>query len=412
MSVAREGAPGVRRLRLTAVPVWVWVAVLIGLVMRTASIATVPLHQGGNGPPAFNDELSHLQHIRYLGTVWSVPDQRMNIGDPAAFTRGEVEYHQPPLYYMMSATLLRALPVLRTVQVPLLRGLSLLFWVVALWILLRSLPDARMQAPLLFASTLPAVSILPSAYISNDALLAVFVALMYARSADLVRDGWSTGRAVELGLAGALGAWTKLSAVTLWPMLALAAFQVRPGNLGQKLGGAAIPMTAAFIGTLPLWVQRTLTYGEPLSFSFASKGLTFQFRTAFAAAYHSLVAPWLEYWASPLVKLPALVLLTALIVSGAAGIALRQRIRDRVDERTARVLALWVVGAGVATLAWAVYGFRFHQTESRLLLPAAPGLAVLLGWPLWVWTPDRQRLLGWALVLLLSLPYLKWGGIL
>ncbi|MDP8205867.1 MAG: hypothetical protein P9L92_04310 [Candidatus Electryonea clarkiae] len=389
------------------IPSYAFTALLTGIILRLFIVFFAPVHEVPSSIPAFNDETSHRNHVIFRSVVNHTPAQRLSATDAYALERGEVEYSQPPLYYIFAAGILNL-----SRSTILLRIISLTFWLLALFLVTRFAPNERMRAPLLLAGGLLGVGMIPSATINNDSLLALVTAAIYAQTACAVKKETTLITLMNLGMLAALGVWVKISALTLLPMIMLAGYLGTSGTRKRKLIAVLFILAVTFWMTIPLWYSRISVYGSPISVSMSAGDAVFKPRDAIVSAIYSLLCPWMELWASYLVKIPCILFILALVISGITlFLALIRRKKSIFNESGAdirRILIIWSTGAIFGVTAWAFYGINYHQVDTRLLLPAAPALAILLGWPLWSWQKKHADIAGWALVILCAIPYIAW----
>ena len=391
-------------------PPYVIFGILVGLAIRLTVVFTAPAHVTDRFMlfPAFNDEASHLNRVLISEQGYMIPIQRMSVSEEHALDRGEVEYSQPPLYYLAVAPMLKAIRSLAF-----LRFLSLLFWIAALWILASSLPPNGIRIPLLLAGSLLGAGYIPSSTVNNDSLSALVIACSYAFAARVTHKRTMFDPLLAGSLA-AVGAWTKLSLLTLWPMLLFALWQnqSRFRHNRKTIGTFA---AIALAGTFMLWLSRILVYGHPLATEIASDGGVFQLKGGIVAAIYSLVCPWMELWSSWWVKLSGLAFALVLLMSSI--FLLIQVIRKTgpvldvfaTHPGLRAILVTWSVGALFGVLGWLWFGIRYFQLDVRLLLPAAPFLAVMFGWPLYCLERKKRMWLGWIVAILLFLPIIALG---
>lgn len=394
--------------RGTQVPFYAIAAVVLGLLLRFYPIASAPVHGAAGLLPAYNDEASHLNHIALLASTDRPGQQRMAVHDPDALIRGEVEYYQPPLYYMFASQIAglfgtgwRGIIALRVV--------SLLLWVAAVGVVAFHAPSREMRGALLLAGGLLGAGFIPSVTLTNDALFALIVAGLYAMATRAAHGPLGLLGLMNLALLAAAAIWTKLSGLVLLPMVAAAAWMA-----GDRRTGAArtvIVLLVTLWATLPLGLQRIALYGSPLSITdVAAPQGALDIPGMIKAALYSTLMPWMELWASPWVKVALVLFGLALLASLVLGILRRRAILASLTDTSSRGAALlWTIGGVGSLLGWLYYALRYQQAEARLLLPAAPTLAVAFGWPLWAGPGRWRNAVGWALVILFALPFLAWG---
>ncbi len=389
-------------------PTYAITALILGIVLRLIIILYAPVNDYPSNVPAFNDESSHLNHVIFRMWTGHTPAQRMSASEDYSLDRGEVEYSQPPLYYLIQAGLLKL-----TGSVVLLRLYNMVCWFVALWILVRSLPCKRMAGPVVLAASLPGISMVPSATINNDGLLALVVAGIYALCAKILRGKISIIDVFNLSLLAALGAWTKLSALTMMPMVLASVYIGTNGNKSRKLLTSAIVILVFTWFTLPLWLERNTAFSGLLTLGSAAGDFSFVMRDAIVAVIYSIVSPWMSTWPSYFVKIPAIVLFLLLMISvvllAARLIRSKSGVREKVGDKSKLLLIVWSIGGFFGIISWLYYGIKYFQVDARLLIPAAPFLIIILSWPLW--SPERktENLMGWGILPVMLIPYLSWG---
>ncbi|MFC2170424.1 hypothetical protein ACFLQJ_00435 [Calditrichota bacterium] len=386
-------------------PLYAIFALTLGIIIRLIIIFTAPIDDISPSSPYFNDERSHLNHVLFRSTFNRSAPQRFDSKAPYAIERGELEYSQPPLYYMIASGLIRICS-----SVIVLRLFSFIVWLLALWIILRHLPSAKMAGVFLLAGGLLGAGMVPSTTINNDSLLALIVACIYAHISSSTQRGTPVLSVVILGMLTATGIWTKLSALTLIPMVVIAIYYTFEGGFSRKLKYILLYFAILTWMTLPMWSTRITVYGTPFSITASTGFAEFKLREAITSICYSLVSPWMGYWSSYFVKIPAIILVIILFVSGIVflkSLILKREFFTsvlRVEQQ--RLLLIWLTGSFFTVVAYLFYGFRYFQLDARLLIPAAPGLAVMFGFPLWTWSKKSASLVGWLLTILLLIPYI------
>ena len=398
---------GVQRIGL---PSYAVLLLMLGALLRLTLIFAQPFHgTPAQGIPAFNDEASHLNHalVDHQSTLPGV--QRMGVRDHGALERGEVEYSQPPLYYWMVAG---AMKVIGTgpFSLHLVRIASMFLWLGGLHLLYYFAPYRAASIPLLIGGTLLGAGLIPSTTINNDALFAMTIGGLYA-FATLTRNGdFSLLRLINLALLFAVAIWTKLAALTLGPMVLAIAWVAGPRE--KRWARVVLVGAVALWATMPLWLQRTMLFGSPLSIEHAASGTLPPFDPGLLvkSTLYSMVMPWMELWWHPAVKI-GMVGFGFLLLIAPVGILFRWReIVAAIRLRHAStVTLLWMIGGLGALTGWLYYAIRFQQSEARLLLPAAPALAVALGWQFLLYRGNLRKALAIVMLIVILLPYLALG---
>ncbi len=279
-------------------PRWL-VAVLIGYtVLAVIYSVSTPIFE----PP---DEVFHFPLIDHIANTGRLPVQ-----DPAIETLWHQEGSQPPLYYLLSAALVRPINrddlALRLVRNPHARigvglaqdnhvtvlhdwdaeafpwhGTALAVHVVRLFSVLLSLGTviaiyhiARLTVPDQPAIHLTAVLLAAgnpmflfiSASVNNDTLINLLSAVTVALLLLIWRRGFSTRRIVALAVILALASISKLSGLALYPLAGLIVLLVaiRDGLPVRRLVQAGLIVIAAWAVLAGWWYARNVDlYGEP-----------------------------------------------------------------------------------------------------------------------------------------------------
>jgi 4-amino-4-deoxy-L-arabinose transferase-like glycosyltransferase len=175
--------------------------------------------------------------------------------------------HQPPAYYALAALWSKVVEV-PGVQVRrdglMLRSINALIgaatiagvFFLALWGYHRESVALTAAA---IAALLPMHAALSGA-ISNDPLLICLCTWTLAVTALATRTGWTTKRAVAVGLLAGFALLTKTTAVALLPALLLAAFIAKPK---AKYVLTTLGLVLLLAG--PWWVRNQMLYGDPLA---------------------------------------------------------------------------------------------------------------------------------------------------
>lgn len=408
----QQESPLVRAAGRAGVQPYALAAVILGLILRLIVIFNAPVTEGTDSRfPAYNDELAHLNHVMYSAEQGGTPPQTGSIHDEGAVKRGDFEYYQPPLYYDTAAVLYNLAGGFARSVIP-VRLYSLLLWLIALVVISRAAPNPRMRGPLLLAGGLLGATLPSSALINNDAMLALTVAFLYLFSTRAAKAMLSWRDLGLLAWVATAAIYSKLTALLLLPMVILTAiWHTNDVKKALLRAGAVLVAILAFTG--PLWIERTMVYGDPLGISVASRGHTgISVWEMLVAVIHSLASPWPELWHSPWVKGSAGLLVLVSLMSLLLAWRLRARMMVHLERSgVAPALLIWGTGTFFILLGWLWYGFAHGQMETRLLLPGAPGLAILVGWPLWtISNPRSENRIGWGLFLILAMPALAWLG--
>ncbi|HEY0867040.1 MAG TPA: glycosyltransferase family 39 protein [Fimbriimonas sp.] len=246
---------------LIAAHVVLAVLYLVQTPYRTAGVVTInPSHEKDIGAP---DERQHANNIRRLikGQGFAV----FNPKDPNLYENYQA--HQPPLYYLMASAWARGFDVqdveskrdgslLRLLNVLVgAAGVAGVFFL-AKWAYHREWIALTATG---IAALLP-MNVALSSAISNDPLLIALCTWALAFTALAMREGWTTRRAVAVGLLTGLALLTKTTAVALLPTLLLAALLTKP-----KAFQVGTVLLVSLGLALPWWVRNQVLYGDPLA---------------------------------------------------------------------------------------------------------------------------------------------------
>ena len=383
---------------------------LAGLLLRLFLIVVQPLH-GSTNPNrvAYNDEASHWNHALILRDTGRPGVQRSGVRETGSLAQGEVEYSQPPLYYWFSSLVLRVIGS-GPYSITILRLISLLFWFGALHLLFYQTPFEGARLPILIGGTLLGAGWISSSTINNDSLFALTIAGLYFFAVQAGKKDFSLLRLINLGLLFAVAIWTKLAALALGPMVLAIAYVAGPKPKGiarvMLVGGIAL------WATLPLWLQRTVLLGSPLNIGPAESGELppFSLIETLKGTLYSLVMPYMELYWHPAVKIAMLAFAFLLFAAVCLGAIRFREIHQYIRETGASTATLlFMIGALGSVAAWFYYAIRYQQSEARLLLPAAPALAIAFGWQLYMYRGWVKRAFVGLVIVVLSLPLVALG---
>jgi hypothetical protein len=376
--------------------------------------------------PSFEamDEPQHFNFARYLAEGRGLPDQR-NFELAESYGFGQ-EGGQAPLYYLLSALILRGLdqdmgdvPYL-TVSNPLSTcGETELVHSKGLWMrrprremrpyhgavlgvhvlrlfstllggltILGVYQTARAAFPRSSSLALMAAALVSfnprfithSATVTNDSLLAAVTAWGLYLTVEILRRGPSLRRSLALGVVVGLASLTKVGGFLLLPLVGLALVDrawrrgtwVRAGLHGLGIGLLGVLVAGWWYG------QNYLRYGDP--------GLVplITHHTGQRAGWPArLVLPevwkiFYSYWAgTPYCEIGLGYLPVYLLVSlvGVGGLLARLR---HASSETRRVMALLAIWVGVIFLAWFRFNMMVWAPDGRYFFQANAAVASLL----------------------------------
>jgi hypothetical protein len=226
---------------------WAWL--LLG------KFTAIPAYMGFDGP-------DHLAYVRYVLETRSLP-----------LAHEGPQFYQPPLYYVLQATLLGAFgdgPARERLLLHLLPFACGVVQIVAAWALARTLLPAdrtRAASAALAAGCLP-LNLYMAAYPTNETLYGALGAMgLVATCRLLTAERVSVRATVALGALLGLAILTKASGL-LWLLLAAGALGVRLAGIERRpaamLGAVALlGASALLVGGGPL-LRNQLHYGQAL----------------------------------------------------------------------------------------------------------------------------------------------------
>jgi len=412
---------------------WVMVAVMAGyMALALAYALTVPVFEKP-------DENWHFAYIKSLADGRGFPAAPIVVADDAPAQ----ESSQPPLYYVLAAGAVRvvvpeisdlpealrdnpafpyrddadhdnknrfvhaadeaATDTARAVRVA--RIVAVLFGAVTVWATYRLALEIKPDQPAWALLAAAIVAFTPQfvficSAASNDSAAAALCAVSLWLTARIMRHGRAWPRLLMLGIALALGALSKASAIGLLPLSVLAISVIdRAGSTprGQRVRWAVVPLIVCVLLIAPWYMHSWAEFGDPLGTS-----------THFAM-------PWARTDPLPLAQLPAQLpgaiksywlafgwgnlsapdwvytlfhLFGAVGLLGAASVTARSW-RDRHQAETRLQLAVlllawaWLLVIVLAFINWIRV---LDAALGRLVFPAIAALALLLaaGWQYWL----------------------------
>lgn len=369
-----------------------------------------------------NDEPAHLNYVRYLVEHRSLPVQTGHVRDPGAFERGDFEYYQPPLYYLLCAPLV-AIAGERWALL-LCRALSVAFALLSLPVLSRvlgllGLGPAERRAGVAFAALLP-VHAYFSSLVSNDSLCWLMALLITQELLTRVRGADDDRRTVarggmeadlRLGVLLGLGMLTK-SAIVLFYPVAILVYAMLQSRTRDRLGfaGAALAIGTSLLIAGPWSMRNIALYGSPFALE-VGFGPPESDRWSLLAQGGAVAGTVRSFW-MPMHSLagdPAIFALRALgavlvTLHAIAALAFLARRRPLDRALLAGLLLFGLVVAGHVAL-----NLRWGESEGRFLLPALGPLVFLMVAPAFAlaarWRAGER--LAWVYLVAVALhPYL------
>lgn len=373
-------------------------------------------------PPWNNpDEPAHYAYVEYLVTQAGLPELRPGDWDAQALERlkqearfssdsaslrgATYEYHQPPLYYFLSAPayLLTANRPL-AVRVRTLRLVSTLLGVASVVVAHGATRTAFPGRPELAAAVAGVVAFVPmftaiSAAVSNDALAILLGSCAIWLMLVLVRDRATRGRALLAGVLGGLLLLTKLTVYIFAPLLVLAVGMASLRRSSDRRDTLPLNLGICIVAVLAVsgwwFVRNGLVYGaaDPLGSARHDTVVVGQLRwsetglTPIAAWWAFGQTLFRSYWAQfgwmgivVSARLYWLYFALCALGSTAVSAALVTAVRQG-----SKISPAWFV-LGLSTLVVCgevvYYNLSFVQPQGRYLYPAILPLSALtvVGW--------------------------------
>jgi 4-amino-4-deoxy-L-arabinose transferase-like glycosyltransferase len=361
------------------------------------------------------DEQAHVEYIQTLlkGTL---PTQARAEASPTGY-----EWHQPPLYYLLSALFYAVGGVFGG------RLFSVLCGVVCILLVFAAGRRLFPQEPLIGTVAAGTVAFLPthiavSSTMNNDTLLEVCFGGVLLLLMVTVLDGLEFRRTLAIGAILGLACLTKVSALLLIPVIAFGLFLARGESANGKtiVRAFATILGVAFVACGWWYIRNGLLYGEfiPLkAFSRAFAG-TAQARDFVAqvgwGGYISWVGQWSfqSFWAvfgtvksaekgMPLFLPEAIYLVPALWVFAVLVGMTRlhfQRNKLFTPQQIGALRTLFVT-FGLVLASFCGFLLQYFQTQGRYLYPALMPIAMVgaLGW-LALFPPRMKAYAGYGFV--------------
>ena len=391
--------------------------ILIYLLLSLGYSALTPAATPDQHNP---DENAHMEYVAKIAA-----------GHLPVFTGAQHGYenHQPPLYYALCAPVyLAAHGRGESVATKAVRGVSILFGAVLIWVTFRCIALLFPGEPALALGMAAFVGLLPgnvalSASVTNDALTNLLCAVCLWRLGALASEPETvTKEAVWIGLVLGVGIWTKTSTLTLYPVALFAYYLLaRQGRLSVSVAfrGCAMSLGMGLLIGLPWLIRNTILYGDPVAqrlFLTAFSGTAQADVIAryvfggFITAYLQGVGQWTfaSFWgvfdsmrlfwgqnphgrtpspSSPL--LPMYNVLALLSLAPLAGLALQRR-RVRLTPSQQVMLPVFAVLTALVIVVFFRFILTFFQAQGRYLYPALLPLVFYFVWGWQGFLPCRE----------------------
>ena len=372
--------------------VWLSVIIVLHLALSMVYINRVPFGQ-------FPDERPHAEYTSALALTGSLPVLSTS-------SRGNYEYHQPPLYYYLGIPFFlagRAMGVAEPLQG--IRYLSVILGMLSIIVTYAVVKRAfgeehlRQRAPRRSILAAAFVAFLPthvmlSSSVSNDILAELVFGTALLLIVELLTDRFTLLNTTATGIIMAIGCLTKATCVILIPVAIVAyllMYKKCQCSIKTLAGHVLLMLFVTAAGAGWWFLRNNALYGDPLAMGIFQSyfGDTakpeYWFSQGFTAfQYLELVATWTfaSFWGvfgHMNIFMPSWIYITAAAVSliGIAG-----SIKGIPEWRRQSMLSneIWVVFATtfvLVLLAFIRFNTVFFQAQGRYLYPAIVPIAVL-----------------------------------
>lgn len=401
--------------------------ILLVLYFCFATFHALTTPTGFTGLQNAPDEAAHIFIAKEFNAGRYPTEQSVN-GNPIGY-----EWHQPPLTYFVAA---RFVPLGDRA----LRFVSVVFGLLSLYLIFQVGRRLFPTDPLLptvatgFAALVPSHIAITSTF-SNDAPTEALFSWVLLILVSSYRGGFTSQRALALGLAIGLALLVKATALLLIPIVLFSLILLYKNGQGtrQLLSHALLCFGVALLISGAWFVRNGVLYGELLplqSFkrAFAGTAQASDFVKAMGwEGYFSLTGQWTfqSFWAvygnsksaekgiqlflpSPLYGIFAVFFIAAL-----AGITRLHFKRNQVFSRV-QLMGFWTLLATLLTVlgSFGYFILTYFQAQGRYLYPAMLPIAICsaMGW-LALFPEKSKRVAGFGLLAfmgLVTLFYLFW----
>lgn len=324
---------------------------------------------------AYNDEPAHVSYTMHILKEGSLPRDAQPITSDWALEKPTFENYQSPAYYLIHATVCYLCGIHGETGVKYVgRILSLLCMVGITWIAFAIARHFGFQAAdtllLLVLLALSGVLVRFSVLSGNEAmawLASGGVCLAFMRSKALQ----TRGSLYCLVFLFVFGVYVKVSLLILTPLVVLGI----SNSLERSRSVAIVAVILMLTFLTPLAVRNASVFGGmiPLSVGFGEPSWRLPNVDTLLYCARSSVFPWSEFWQNwkgLALMLPAIVLLSALLVVGL---------------RNVRVFDWRGIVIGSALLSFVFLNLRYNQAEGRYLFIAWPAVVSLVpALPMWL----------------------------
>lgn len=384
-------------------------ALLCGLLLRTFLACEVPtgfesVHRGLSW---YNDEKAHLNYVTHLATKRAFPVQTKSVKDSGAFARGDFEYYQPPLAYLVQAPAWLAGEAFRPGTGWLAARLLEVF--VAFLTLLAARSLAERLAPGTGEAVAWMLALHPGfAYqgvlVSNDPLFWLLSVLFLLVVVELPRHG-PTWLLAPLTAALLL---TKSSAIVLLPLPFIALTpplvdDFRP----RKLLPATLALALGILAAAPWYFRNLQVYGSIFALEIGH-GAPYDLHSTLTniPVLKMMTLYFLGSLWFPMDQMLSMRLVPRILETFACAAWILPVFVERLRARASAIAPLLWAALVLGLLAFVPYAVRYCQSEARLLFQLLPAFTAL--WAVscgarptrWTWLAIAPCIAVWGFVAL------------
>jgi 4-amino-4-deoxy-L-arabinose transferase-like glycosyltransferase len=352
---------------------------VLGLFFRLVFMLLVPPFEG-------NDEPAHLRYTQHLLIEGRLPNLYLYKSEPVAGN----EYFQPPLYYFLSAQLIKITKNSFN-QLYILRTFSIFLWLLTFYFSYKIMVQAKLTA-WLTTSVLVFVALLPSyifnsATVNNDALIILLTTfVLYLIILWLKEQRLDFKKLFFLAFLSALAILTKLNGLVIIPTVILAIFIL------EKRKNLFVGKTIIYFSlvvTLSFWwfLYNFLTYQNWLGPIKESTGsfnkIPFDFYKIYLILRGTFATFWISYGPANEIRLPITVYFFLLIITilSLIGVFVHS-IKAFVSKKFSLTSKSYLIIFGILVLSNLILLFIFNinqfQPLGRYLFISLPSISTFL----------------------------------
>lgn len=360
---------------------------LLSILIRLVMVIANPMYPNKGYLPGYNDEPLHLHYVKYVAENRTRPIFDRSLADMDTLTH---QYIQSPLYYLLAAPVYQMGNTFSSNNGGMYstRLLSVLFGVISIVLIFRLVNlltggEFKIAMGAAAAFCFAPNAVIFSSLVTNDALLILLsVVFIYF----VVLSSQNNASNFHIFLASAFLAaavWTKLSALSLFPLLWFCAPSSLP--MKKKLLVLLQGIITCGVLTLPLFLWNGIHYGSPIlsgvgpvhpkympevALGVEGNAINHPVR-AMKTLLRTAVIPFQELWGSNIEKTSSFLWLIWWGVLSLVGFVM---LIWKFSRYGVLIMSLFLVG-----IAFLWYSSITFQVEFRLWIPAWVALSAMVG---------------------------------